>query len=185
MLTLDLQLYAVLVMLVAGIALGFVFDIYRGVRVAVNPSPLLTGIGDVLFWMVATVILIAALLCGTWGEIRLFVPVAIALGLVVYRALAGRVVVRAVARALRSTGRVVRAFAVRLRRVVAVVARGATFLLGIVLWPLHALAGPLDRPRRWLMRGARRLCSPVAALRRRLAGALRAFREGPPRPPNV
>lgn len=185
MLTLDLQLYAVLVMLLAGIALGLLFDIYRGVRVVVNPGPLLTGIGDVLFWAAATVILIAALLCGTWGEIRLFVPVAIALGLGAYRVLAGLVVVRAAARALRCANRAARAAVIRLRRLVAAAERVVTFLLGIVLWPLQALAGLFDRPRRWLMRSVRRLCSPAAALGRCLAGALRAFREGPPRPPNV
>lgn len=187
MLTLDLQLYAVLVMLLAGIALGLLFDIYRGVRVVLNPGPLLTGIGDVLFWVIATVILVAALLCGTWGELRLFVPVAIALGLGVYRALAGRTVVRAAVGALRCANRAARVAVIRLCRVAAALERGVMFLLGILLWPLRAVVGLLNRPRSWLIwsvrRLCRRLCSPVAALGRRLAGALRAFREGPLRPP--
>lgn len=183
MLTLDLQLYAMLVMLLAGIALGLLFDIYRGIRIVANPGRLLTSVGDVLFWLVATALLIAALLGGTWGEIRLFVPGAIAFGLVVYRALAGLEVVRFVVRALRCAMRVMHWTAVLLQRVGAALGRGAMFLLGLVVWPLRPLARLFDRPRRWMAGCARRLCSPCAALKRRLAGALRAFREGPPRPP--
>ncbi|MGE5561117.1 MAG: spore cortex biosynthesis protein YabQ [Chloroflexota bacterium] len=183
MLTLDLQLYAVLVMFLTGVALGLVFDIYRGVRAALDPGPLVTGIGDFLFWVIGTLIMIVALLCGTWGEVRLFVPISVAVGLAVYRGLTGRLVARGTDRLLRLIARALRVICGWVRTAARAVLTALIAVLNVLLWPLRLVTRLFDRPRRWAGRQLSRALAPVARLRRRIVEALRILRDGPPPPP--
>lgn len=69
---------------VTGIALSFLFDCYRLMRGAVNPRVLITAVTDLLFWLVATVIVFAVLLSSNWGEMRLYVFISLIGGVLVY-----------------------------------------------------------------------------------------------------
>lgn len=183
MLTLDLQLYAVIVMFLTGVALGVVFDIYRGLRSALSPGPVATGVGDLLFWAIGTMILVAALLFGTWGEVRLFVPVGIASGLFVYRALARRSVARATKRTLMVIAGAVHTLISLVRDGATVALAVAVSVLRIIVWPARLVIGQFARPARWLVKRVAHLLSPLSRLRRRVLEALRRLRNGPPNVP--
>jgi spore cortex biosynthesis protein YabQ len=105
MLTLDLQLYAVLVMVLTGVILALLFDIHRGARGAFLPGPVATVLGDILYWVTATLIIILALVFSTWGEVRAFTPVGAAIGILIYRWLATDTVVLFTRWLLRALGR--------------------------------------------------------------------------------
>lgn len=167
MLTLDLQLYAVLVMVLAGVTLALLFDVYRGARGALDPGPFATAIGDIIYWLVATVIVIVALVFSTWGEVRIFVPVGIAVGALVYRWLAGDAVSRFSRWSLGAIGRAVIAGSHVVRWLTQVIAAIIKTVLALLLlatrWltrPLLLLAGAL-----WAL-----LTAPFRALGRFVRG---------------
>lgn len=93
MYSIDVQAYMFSVTILSGIAIGFLFDIFRALRGIVRPRGLLSDAGDLAFWVLTTFFLSAALLFGNWGEVRLYVFAGIIIGLILYRLLASNVVV--------------------------------------------------------------------------------------------
>ncbi|NMA55677.1 MAG: hypothetical protein GX952_07110 [Firmicutes bacterium] len=67
---LELQLMIIGWMLVSGILLGFVFDVWRACRAILHPGRLASSLGDLIFWLLATVTLAAVLLISTYGDVR-------------------------------------------------------------------------------------------------------------------
>lgn len=86
------QMYGLCVMVLTGIAVGLVLDIYRGIRIEFRPGPILTAIGDLAFWGMATAVVFLGLLFATWGEVRLYCVLGLTCGLVLYRAMAASVI---------------------------------------------------------------------------------------------
>jgi len=76
-----------------GAAEGFVFDLFRVLRKNTCKSFAAVSISDVLYWIVAAVILIAALFHFTFGQLRGYLFVGIALGLIFYFLLISRWVI--------------------------------------------------------------------------------------------
>jgi spore cortex biosynthesis protein YabQ len=64
-----------------GLLIGLVFDIYRLVRHLLNLRKMGTGLGDLIFWSVTTVLAFFMLLVGNWGEVRFYVFMGILLGI--------------------------------------------------------------------------------------------------------
>lgn len=86
------QVLAFGVMVGAGVVTGCMFDLYRVVRVLVNPRAMGGVLMDILFWVLATPVLSLMFLAGNWGELRLYVFLGIGLGLFVYFQLASPLV---------------------------------------------------------------------------------------------
>lgn len=141
------QLQAMILTIAAGMLLGLIFDFYRAVRGLARPRRWLTNVGDLLYWLVATAVVFAALLLGNWGELRLYVFLGLLAGVGAYYKWASGMAVRLLRQVLLLTVRV--AAALRLGMVLAVV-RPARF----VLW---VLSGPFVWGRRQLARLARSL----------------------------
>jgi spore cortex biosynthesis protein YabQ len=78
------QIFAFLVTIGIGFLAGILFDIYRVIRGLWNPRRLGTYIGDILFWIVMTIVVFTLLLVGNWGEIRIYVFIGIAAGAYLY-----------------------------------------------------------------------------------------------------
>lgn len=78
------QLYTFLLLMATGASLAFVFDCYRVTRRSLRLRWFATAVGDLLYWLVATVAVFLALLKGNWGEIRLFVFLALFSGAGLY-----------------------------------------------------------------------------------------------------
>jgi spore cortex biosynthesis protein YabQ len=67
-----------------GLVLGLTFDAYRILRGKIRPGKFLAGLGDLVFWLIVTVIVATALVIGNYGELRLGALIGIALGLFIY-----------------------------------------------------------------------------------------------------
>ncbi|WP_258360688.1 spore cortex biosynthesis protein YabQ [Moorella sulfitireducens] len=68
----------------AGLLLAFVFDCYRVGRYFWRPGRLRTYIGDLLFWLIFTVLTFYLLMLVNWGEIRAYVFLALGTGSALY-----------------------------------------------------------------------------------------------------
>ncbi len=78
------QIIAFILVMILGWFVGVLFDCYRTLRVIWRPGPWGTVIGDALFWIVVTGFAYMFLLLSTWGEVRLYVFLAMALGILLY-----------------------------------------------------------------------------------------------------
>lgn len=112
---LYLQFYAICVLVLAGATLGLLYDLLRAVRERVRRRSWVGDAIDICFWTLATMALGCALLMANWGDLRGYVPLSAAVGLIAYRALASPVVLRC-ARALVGAARLLTGPAVALGR---------------------------------------------------------------------
>lgn len=78
------QFYAFLITVLAGIAIGVIFDFYRVIRGLARPRKVFTYLGDLVFWVISTMVIFFLLLVGNWGEIRFYVFVGILTGIGLY-----------------------------------------------------------------------------------------------------
>jgi len=70
--------------IVIGMSAGLLYDYYRAVRAVCKLRKMGTFVGDVIYWLVTTVIVFFMLLWGTWGELRLYVLLGISVGAFLY-----------------------------------------------------------------------------------------------------
>lgn len=91
--SLSTQLYAFGIVLLAGISLGILFDLFRVVRGLLRPGVFGTPLLDLLFWALLTPILILYLLLANWGELRGYVIIGLGLGFFFYKLLFSELVV--------------------------------------------------------------------------------------------
>lgn len=91
------QIYAFCVTVLTGFLLGIFFDMYRVLRGVIRPRGIITHLGDLLFWFISTGFIFLLLLFGNWGEIRFYVFVGVALGVMVYLRWFSRMTVRLLA----------------------------------------------------------------------------------------
>lgn len=80
----HLQLNTFLVLLFTGILWGIFFDLYRVFRSRIRVNRVIDGMGDVIFWILAAMLIIPFIYWATWLELRLFVWFIIILGLILY-----------------------------------------------------------------------------------------------------
>ena len=90
---LGTQLYAFGIVLLAGISLGLLFDLFRVIRGLLRPGCFSTPLLDILFWALATPILILYLILANWGALRGYVFIGLALGFFFYRLLLSSMVI--------------------------------------------------------------------------------------------
>ncbi len=81
---LNEQLWIFLLMLVYGAVASGIFDILRSIYRIFKPSALTVGIGDILFWLVISVLTFFAIFISNNGQIRLFEFFAMILGSIIY-----------------------------------------------------------------------------------------------------
>lgn len=75
------QVIAFFLVTLLGVLLGAVFDLYVTLRYIWRPRQLGTILGDAVFWIFITGICFFFLLLFNWGEVRLYVFLALGLGL--------------------------------------------------------------------------------------------------------
>ncbi|ACV61176.1 spore cortex biosynthesis protein YabQ [Desulfofarcimen acetoxidans DSM 771] len=78
------QIYAFLVIVLTGIASGFCYDFYVTLKTSCKFKKIAIGIGDLLFWLTLTALIFSLLIVSNYGEIRLYVFIALGLGLLIY-----------------------------------------------------------------------------------------------------
>ena len=98
--TADLLGQAITFSLVAamGFALGIFYDIFRVFRKMLRHNAVFIAIEDVIFWLLATGLLFVLLLWINFGQIRAFVFIAAALGILIYFSTLSKLLMLAAAR---------------------------------------------------------------------------------------
>lgn len=104
MLSVDVQIYMFLVLTLTGMGVGIAYDFFRAFRRSFPVGRELAGLSDLLFWLVATLLGVAGLLLGNWGELRLYVFIALGLGIYLYFHLASPVLLGLFCRGFRFWG---------------------------------------------------------------------------------
>lgn len=105
-------------MFAGGMTLGLVFDLYRLFRMVVHTRGVLDWFFDILFWTVTAPVLVIIMFYGNWGELRLYVLVAISLGAIFYFRVLSRPVRGMLRLAMRVAGAGIRLTVRGARRVV-------------------------------------------------------------------
>jgi spore cortex biosynthesis protein YabQ len=82
--TLQVQFVSLLWMIGSGIVMGVVFDIYRVLQQKLRLHRWLTSVFDLLYWLAATAFVFLGLLSSNDGQLRLYVFLALIVGLWFY-----------------------------------------------------------------------------------------------------
>ncbi|NLJ33223.1 MAG: spore cortex biosynthesis protein YabQ [Firmicutes bacterium] len=90
----EQQLLTLLWMLVTGVGVGLIFDLYRIGRGLVQPRWFLTALGDLLFWLLVVGFTYGILLWVNFGQVRSFVFLGIFCGLFFYYRLLSGLIIR-------------------------------------------------------------------------------------------
>lgn len=78
------QAYIFLIFIVKGITIGLLFDIFRILRLSFKTKDIITYIEDILFWLLTAFIILYSIFKFNNGEIRFFIFLALALGVLLY-----------------------------------------------------------------------------------------------------
>ena len=78
------QAYLFGIFIINGILIGLLFDFFRILRKSFKTNDFITYIEDVLFWILTGIILIYSIFVFNNGEIRLFMFLAVILGIIIY-----------------------------------------------------------------------------------------------------
>ncbi len=140
----DVQVYQFFVMVLAGVALGVVYDVYRTFRLLAKPGVLSTAIYDLVFWVVATILVLCAVFYASWGEVRIYVFIGTVTGALLYFRLASHVVRRIIRGVFTTLVRMIR-FIVRVFNLIVVqplwfAVRVISRIISTLLLPFWAIA---------------------------------------------
>ncbi|OPZ73699.1 MAG: Spore cortex protein YabQ (Spore_YabQ) [Firmicutes bacterium ADurb.Bin456] len=78
------QFFAFAATFAGGLGAGFLYNYYCELRRAFGFKKWGTILGDIVFWLITTLMIFAVLLRGNWGEVRLYVFVGLFLGACCY-----------------------------------------------------------------------------------------------------
>ncbi|NLJ80173.1 MAG: hypothetical protein GX335_04010 [Firmicutes bacterium] len=91
--SLSAQLYSFGIVLLAGVSLGILFDVFRVARGLLRPGVISTPLLDLFFWALFTPLLLLYLLLANWGELRGYVIVGLGLGFFFYKLFLGEMMI--------------------------------------------------------------------------------------------
>jgi len=94
--TLTMQWMTMAVMLLSGIGMGAVFDGYRVVSNELKFPRWWLPVLDILYWMAAAVIVFRVLYASNNGELRAYVFIGLAIGVIIYYVLFSKMIIGAV-----------------------------------------------------------------------------------------
>lgn len=88
------QAYLFLIFIFNGIIIGMLFDFFRILRRTIKTSNIMTYVEDIIFWILAGIIILYSTFIFNNGEIRLFMFLAIAIGAIIYMILLSSYVIK-------------------------------------------------------------------------------------------
>lgn len=95
------QAYVFLCSILGGILIAFIFDLFRIKRKAVVTSNLLTYFEDLLYWIIAALVLFAVVYYANEGELRGYILIGTIIGATLYIVLLSRLVIKITLRLIR------------------------------------------------------------------------------------
>lgn len=90
----NTELYLFLIFILNGLIIGVLFDFFRILRKAIRTSDLITCIEDIVFWILTGLIILYSIFTYNNGEIRLFMFLAIIIGIILYMVLISKFIMR-------------------------------------------------------------------------------------------
>ncbi len=85
----NIQFNMAVVALVLGVIMGFSYDCIRCVRRIVRHNNVFIALEDFLYWFVWTWLVMDAIMCFNYGQLRVYIIISLALGFVVYKVTIG------------------------------------------------------------------------------------------------
>lgn len=126
------QAYVFLWSVGGGIAAAFLYDLFRIRRKAVKSHDLFVYVEDILYWIIAAVIMFLTIYISNEGEIRGFLFVGAVIGVVLYIVLLSRVIMASFLAILRILGKI------------------AYITYSILIYPFRIIARILSYPLKFL-----------------------------------
>jgi len=102
------QAYLFLIFTLNGIVIGLLFDFFRILRRSFKTTDIITYIEDILFWIIAGLILLYSIFVFNNGEIRLFIFLGIFIGISIYILIFSNHVIKASVYIIKKTKNVVK-----------------------------------------------------------------------------
>lgn len=78
------QVIIFIMLVLLGNLIGILFDFYRVIQKAYSLRKRGTNLGDAVFWILVTIITYLFLLIYLWGEVRVYVFIAMVIGFLIY-----------------------------------------------------------------------------------------------------
>jgi spore cortex biosynthesis protein YabQ len=132
----DNQLYTFIITIATGILLGVLFDCYRVLRGTFSTKVVMTWVTDLLYWLIATVIVFLALIVSNWGELRFYVFLGIVSGVILYYRLLSLYAIRLFSAIVRS----IKGMINLIRKIIRFIIRPVALCIKIVCWPFHFIS---------------------------------------------
>ncbi|NLN65674.1 MAG: spore cortex biosynthesis protein YabQ [Clostridiaceae bacterium] len=115
------EVYVFLSAMGSGAIAGFIYDIFRLKRKVMKTKTFITGLEDVVFWVITALLVFVTAYFSNEGEIRLYFLFGACVGVLIYYWLFSRWVIQIL-----------------------------TFLIKIVIWPFAFVIKALKTPAKWL-----------------------------------
>ena len=88
------QLFCLLIFILTGIVIGILFDIFRILRKSFKTTDFITYLEDIIFWILTGCIMLFSIFIFNNGEIRSYVFIGIAIGIILYMLVISRFFIR-------------------------------------------------------------------------------------------
>lgn len=88
------QLFCLLIFILTGIVIGILFDIFRILRKSFKTADFITYLEDIIFWILTGCIMLFSIFIFNNGEIRSYVFIGIAIGIILYMLVISRFFIR-------------------------------------------------------------------------------------------
>jgi spore cortex biosynthesis protein YabQ len=140
------QAYVFLATVYAGFIIGFIYDCCRMIRKITKPGIFLTGIMDLLFWIVIGALSFLVIFYVNDGEVRIYTIAGFAIGWALYVLTLSPYIMKA------------------LTWIYTTLARMLRWLMNLILWPFRLLKKALGYPVRWMKKGFSALIRKIKKL---------------------
>ena len=88
------QLFCLLIFILTGLVIGILFDIFRILRKSFKTADFITYLEDIIFWILTGCIMLFSIFIFNNGEIRSYVFIGIAIGIILYMLVISRFFIR-------------------------------------------------------------------------------------------
>ena len=88
------QAYLFLIFVLNGLLIGFIFDIFRILRISFKTKDFVTYIQDILFWLITGAIVLYSIFVFNNGEIRFYMFLGMVIGVILYILLFSKYIIK-------------------------------------------------------------------------------------------
>ena len=78
------QLYMFILFFICGIVISIIYDLFRSIRLLIKTSNTISSLEDFIYIIIVGIVFITFLRKYNYGQIRLFIPVALTIGCIIY-----------------------------------------------------------------------------------------------------